>query len=354
MKKIFIIALTAVFTVMSASAQESDKDYISEFTPSWFVNVQGGIQMPYTPGDRGDLLSPAFSLNVGRNVNRYVSTRIGIEGAYSRYKDLYEADQYNRFTYATGSFDAMLNLTSVFCKENHPLNFFVLGGVGLNWSGAETTNSSRFSPNLRLGAQLDWRLSKNFAINLEYRADNTNDQFNSRLTTGSHDWYSAILFGVSLVLPDSKGAVKDNSAELDALNKRINELQAENEALKNRKPEVKEVTKTVVEKEAILPNVFFKVSSSKISLQQKGNVKLIADYLKQNPDAKITVTGYASPEGNKNFNQKLSEKRANAVSNMLIKTYGISADRITTKAGGPTSDIYPENSLNRVAVSVAK
>ena len=90
--------------------------------------------------------------NISSNVNRYFSARLGIEGAYSRYKDLYEADSYHRFTYATGSFDGMLNLTNVFCKQNHPLNFYVLGGVGLNWSGAQTTNSSRFSPNLRLGA----------------------------------------------------------------------------------------------------------------------------------------------------------------------------------------------------------
>lgn len=356
MKKIFIIALAAVFTAMSANAQESsNKDYISEFTPSWFVNFQGGIQMPYSPGKRSELISPAFGLNVGRNVNRYFSARLGIEGAYSRAKDMYEEDTYNRFTYATGSFDAMLNLVNVFSKENHPLAFYVLGGVGLNWSGMETNNSSHFSPNVRLGAQLDWRLARNFAINLEYRAENTNDQFDGRVVSGSHhDWYSEILFGVSLVLPDSKPVVKDNTAKIDELNNRINELRAENEALKKRPTETKEVVKTVVEKETVLPNVFFNVSSSKISLQQKANVKAIADYLKDNPDVKITITGYASPEGNANFNQRLSEKRANAVADMLVKTYGISADRITTKAGGATKDIYSENVLNRVAVSTTK
>ena len=144
--------MLAVFSVMTVSAQETSCKNSCEFVPSWFVNVQGGVQMPYTPGKRSKLLSPAFSLNVGRNVNRYFSARLGIEGAYSRYKDLYEADSYHRFTYATGSFDGMLTLTNVFCKQNHPLNFYVLGGVGLNWSGAQTTNSSRFSPNLRLGA----------------------------------------------------------------------------------------------------------------------------------------------------------------------------------------------------------
>ncbi|MDE6151334.1 MAG: OmpA family protein, partial [Prevotella sp.] len=104
----------------------------------------------------------------------------------------------------------------------------------------------------------------------------------------------------------------------------------------------------------ILPNVFFSISKSNISKQQSANVKSIADYLKANPEVKVTINGYASPEGNAKFNQKLSEARAKAVADMLVKKYGIDASRITTTGNGPTSDIYPENELNRVAVSVAK
>lgn len=363
MKKTFIIALAAACTALSANAQQGSKQCCGncEFTPSWFVNVQGGVQIPYSAGHLSDLISPAYSLNVGRNVNRYFSARLGIEGVNSKVQGAYDSSKgeyaYNSFKYATGSFDAMVDMVSVFSKKPHAVNFYLLGGVGLNWSGAETTNSSHFSPNLRLGAQLNARVAKNVALNLEYRADNTNDQFNGKMkTTGHHDWYSSIYFGVSLVLPDAKPqvVVKDNTAEIDALNKRINELKAENEALRNRPEKVREVTKTVVDKQTVLPNVFFKVAKSDISTQQKANVKSIADFLKANPNTKITITGYASPEGSADLNQKLSEARAQAVADMLTKTYGIAADRISTKAGGATSDIYPETELNRVAVTVAK
>lgn len=363
MKKIFIIALTAAFTALSANAQESKKQCCGncEFTPSWFVNFQGGVQIPYSAGHLSDLISPAWSLNVGRNINRYVSARLGIEGVNSKVQGAYDTEAgeytYNSFKYATGSFDAMLDMVSVFSKKPHAVNFYLLGGVGLNWSGAKTTTSSHFSPNLRLGAQLNAQVAKNVALNLEYRADNTNDQFNGKIkTTGHHDWYSSIYLGVSLVLPDSKSKVivKDNTDEINALNKRINELQTENEALKNRPAQIKEVTKTVVEKEVVLPNVIFNFDKSNITKQQKANVKSIADYMKANPDTKVTITGYASPEGNKDYNQKLSEKRAQAVADMLVKKYGISADRITTAGGGATSDIYPETELNRVAVTIAK
>lgn len=360
MKKIFVIALTAVLTAMSANAQSCGKEEGKaccggcKYNPSWFVNFQGGIQLPNTPG-MSHLISPVFGLNVGRNISPLFSTRLGIEGCNSKVYNAYTGEKQS-FKYATGSFDAMVNLLNLISPKRRALNLYGIAGVGLNWSGMATTNSSKFSPNIRVGAQLDWRVAKNLAFNLEYRADNTNDQFNGRLEPGSHDWYTSLLLGVSLVLPDAKPqvVVKDNSAELKALNDRINALQAENAALKNRKPEVKEVVKTVVDKQTVLPNVFFQCAKSDISTQQAANVKAIADFLKANPNSNVTIKGYASPEGNPEVNQKLSEARAKAVADMLINKLGISADRIKTEAGGATSDIYPVNELNRVAVSIAK
>lgn len=360
MKKIFVIALTAVLTAMSANAQCCGKEEGKaccggcKYNPSWFVNFQGGIQLPNTPG-MSHLISPVFGLNVGRNISPLFSTRLGIEGCNSKVYNEFTGEKQS-FKYATGSFDAMVNLLNLISPKRRALNLYGIAGVGLNWSGMATTNSSKFSPNIRVGAQLDWRVAKNLALNLEYRADNTNDQFNGRLEPGSHDWYTSLLLGVSLVLPDAKPqvVVKDNSAELKALNDRINALQAENAALKNRKPEVKEVVKTVVDKQTVLPNVFFQCAKSDISTQQAANVKAIADFLKANPNSNVTIKGYASPEGNPEANQKLSETRAKAVADMLINKLGISADRIKTEAGGATSDIYPVNELNRVAVSIAK
>ena len=340
MKKIFVIALTAVLTAMSANAQCCGKEEGKaccggcKYNPSWFVNFQGGIQLPNTPG-MSHLISPVFGLNVGRNISPLFSTRLGIEGCNSKVYNEFTGEKQS-FKYATGSFDAMVNLLNLISPKRRALNLYGIAGVGLNWSGMATTNSSKFSPNIRVGAQLDWRVAKNLAFNLEYRADNTNDQFNGRLEPGSHDWYTSLLLGVSLVLPDAKPqvVVKDNSAELKALNDRINALQAENAALKNRKPEVKEVVKTVVDKQTVLPNVFFQCAKSDISTQQAANVKAIADFLKANPNSNVTIKGYASPEGNPEVNQKLSEARAKAVANMLINKLGISADRIKTEAGG--------------------
>lgn len=365
MKKIFVIALAALMTAMSANAQFYDPNKnkakakpASEFNPDWFINLQGGIQLPNTPG-MGRLVAPTFSLNAGRNITSLASARIGIEGCNSRVFNEYTGKK-QTFKFFTTSADAMLNLSNCFCNSSCPVNFYLIGGVGFNWSAMQTTNSSHFSPNVRLGGMADWRINRNLALNLEYRADNTNDQFNGRLETGTHDWYTSILFGLSLVLPDAKPVVvkEDNSAQIAALNDEINKLRAENLELRNRKPQVEvktvEVEKKVTERIAVLPFVFFDCGKTTISRHQALNVKAIADYMKSNKETKVAITGYASPEGKPELNQKLSEERAKAVAKMLTEKYGIDADRISTAAGGATSDILPEADLNRVCVSVAK
>ena len=97
------------------------------------------------------------------------------------------------------------------------------------------------------------------------------------------------------------------------LNDEINRLRSENAELRNRKQEVKvetktvEVEKKVTERIAVLPFVFFDCGKTTISKHQALNVKAIADYMKSNKETKVTITGYASPEGNPEKNQKLSE-----------------------------------------------
>ena len=371
MKKIFVIALAALMTAMSANAQfyegpkqkkEKPKANPEDFNPSWFVNLQGGIQLPNTPG-MGHLIAPVLSFNVGRNIIPLASGRISLEGCNSKVYNEYTGKK-RTFKYVTASADGMFNLTNCFEYQERPINVFFIAGVGANWSSMPTTNSSKFSPNVRLGGMVDWRLSRNFAINLEYRADNTNDQFNGRLETGTHDWYSSILLGMSLVLPDVKPIIEkeDNSELIASLNDQINKLRAENSELRNRKPETEpevqvktvEVEKKVVERIAVLPFVFFDCGKTTISKHQALNVKAIADYMKSNKETKVTITGYASPEGKPELNMKLSEERAKAVAKMLAEKYGIDASRISTAAGGATCDILPEADLNRVCVSVAK
>ena len=71
--------------------------------------------------------------------------------------------------------------------------------------------------------------------------------------------------------------------------------------------------------------------------------------MKNHKDAKVEIKGYASPEGSKEINEKLSVARAEAVKNILVKRYKISADRLTTKGMGATDKLFEQVEFNRVA-----
>lgn len=83
------------------------------------------------------------------------------------------------------------------------------------------------------------------------------------------------------------------------------------------------------------------------------SVERLANYLKQNSSAKVVLKGYASPEGSKSWNKKLAQKRADKVKNVLVKNYGISADRIKAEGQGVGS-IFSNPDWNRVTICNAE
>ena len=96
--------------------------------------------------------------------------------------------------------------------------------------------------------------------------------------------------------------------------------------------------------------VTFKQGSSDIEKLQYANIEKVATYLKNNDNAKIQITGYASTEGSAKLNQQLSEARAESVKHALIKKYGISPDRIEISGKGATDAQSSETAYNRIAV----
>ena len=158
-----------------------------------------------------------------------------------------------------------------------------------------------------------------------------------------------------------------DQAEIDALNAKINAAKAEADAAKAdaaaKNAKIAELQKAlndcmnkpaaaVVKQERanLQPSVIFKQGKSVVERSQEANLEMIAKYMKNNKDAKIKISGYASPEGSKELNQKLSEKRAEACKTILVKKYKIAADRIQTEGLGATDKLFDEVEFNRVAL----
>ena len=77
---------------------------------------------------------------------------------------------------------------------------------------------------------------------------------------------------------------------------------------------------------------------------------IAAEIMKNHPEIKLQVKGYASPEGPADHNNDLSVRRAQAVKDLLISKYGIDASRITTEGCGVTDKLFEIYEFNRVAM----
>ena len=152
-------------------------------------------------------------------------------------------------------------------------------------------------------------------------------------------------------LADAQGAAADANSRLAQLQ---GDLDAANRALANCRNDLnaaKNVAPKVVDNSKQYMNILvhFPKSGTAITADQRANVERVAAYLKSHPEATCIIKGYASPEGKEEVNIKLANGRAASVKDMLVKKYGIAANRINA-AGQGISNMFDELSWNRVSI----
>lgn len=86
-------------------------------------------------------------------------------------------------------------------------------------------------------------------------------------------------------------------------------------------------------------DVGFATNSAELTAASKGEVGKLADFLVKYPATSVLIEGHTDDIGSEKHNQALSERRAQAVVDMLIKDYGIDAQRLEAKGFGESQPI---------------
>ena len=99
--------------------------------------------------------------------------------------------------------------------------------------------------------------------------------------------------------------------------------------------------------------VFFAVGKSDLLPEARLALNEVYRVLAGDPDMKLYLTGYASPEGNALVNERLSQRRSQAVLDYLIAC-GVSPDRLISIAGGVDRNTDLKSSARRVDIELKK
>jgi OOP family OmpA-OmpF porin len=100
-------------------------------------------------------------------------------------------------------------------------------------------------------------------------------------------------------------------------------------------------------------NVYFEFNSTKPTQYSLSSINFLAKYMKENTSANATLTGYADELGSPEYNEMLSERRANMVKNILVAT-GIDASRLTAEGAGEDASVEKSSSPARQLVRRVK
>lgn len=103
-----------------------------------------------------------------------------------------------------------------------------------------------------------------------------------------------------------------------------------------------------------LGNIHFGFNKAVLTAAGKAALDKNIEALANTPDAKIIIEGHASAAGTKDYNQTLSEKRAEAVRDYLINVGNIPSQRLTTMAYGETKPLMPEPNPEKINSKEAK
>ena len=387
MKKLLIVlAFAGISTV--AMAQNTDavptEKYsvaTNSFWSNWFIQVGGQWSTWYSNQEHDYNLGLSKSpfkdfranLNASISIGKWFTPGIGLRTKVSGIWGKTVSDgttEGNSNKYWMINEQVLFNMSNLICGYNPDRVWNVIPFVG----GGITRSCSinLYAMQLGVGLLNEFKVSKRVAVNLELGwnrcegdADGVDKSDGYRgWDTHDNNLYAEVglTFNIGKKIgwnktPDVAALQAISKSQLDDLNAKLADEQAENAKLQNQlanqKP-AETITKSVKELITTPISVFFNIGKIDVaSLKDLVNVQALAKYAKEN-NSKILVTGYADKAtGSVAINKALSEKRANTVVDELVKL-GVNHDNISTASYGGVDTLLPISFNRRATVQITE
>ena len=375
---LFVAALCAPTNTM---AQEKESNnYFFGFGLGGMTVLNDGMNSP----------TANFNISVGKYLNPVWGVRLQVGGLW---QSLEMQDRgYEKFCkkFIETNFDGMVNVSNWLGGYNpdRVVNFSVFAGPTVNFSSAvsgttdintTTTTTTTTTPSYndgqisiktesntpattikettfessgtkaRVGAtfgfDLDFNCSSTWAINLEGRFGVAPSIFGQGSDCYSREATARLTLGATYTFGGK------NFKKRTIVKEVIKEIVKEVPVAQNMETPAQTNTATPT---PIYTAVFFKIGRAELSDEGKVQIQLTAKAIKANPNAKFVLNAYADKNtGSAAFNQKLTEKRAQAVFDALVAE-GVNASQLEKVANGGVGTMFGADKLTRVTIMETK
>lgn len=374
-----VVEETSLLPTETSTVECKDHYSPGSWRNNWYIQLGAGIRSPFvenapTASTSHRRITAQYNLAVGRWFSPYLGFRFsgyygsmhwneGVTG-HARTANLNVDFMWDMFNSCHGynpdrvfSMIPYVGLGSTFVWRYRPAD------AGNYMDGGHHKRNNFMFP-VSAGLQFRFRASEYVDFFAEGRAMLYGDNFNNQCYGRSMDIDISATGGIIIHFTGSKMKERYNPCDyMEALNQanaQVNDLRgalaATSAALAAAEaqlpcPEPEVAVAEEVQSTVVLPTVRFKLNSAYVSSEEMVNVYNIAEYMKANPDSKIVVRGYADKNtGSSAYNMRLSERRAQAVADILTGDYGISADRLVLEAAGSDIQPYATNDWNRIVI----
>ena len=382
MKRSIGIILAWGMTAVASAQGIYEKNH---FVDNWSMGIDGGIDTNLKEWHHGGgVLGVQFAKGITPVVSFEFGTQIGLDDIAWK-GDGYSwamGNPWNKHHISTVSAVAAtkINLMNWLGGYNCKPRLFevaVRGGIGYQRFIADEKQGN--TAIVKVGVDLDFNIGEKRAWTLSLRPSVVTDVLGAGISRNAIEEFSRGLYstmqltaGVTYHFANKSGAHYRqctrpyNKREVESLTNSVNELHKENAQQNQRIAQLEEELakkpkEVIVEKEKIVTEtetkeehsleslVYFGQGKTTVSADQLPNVERIATFLRNNKEAKVSIEGYASPEGSTEVNERIARQRAEAVEKLLVEKYKIEASRVSAQGKGVGSS-FSEPDWNRVSI----
>lgn len=204
-----------------------------------------------------------------------------------------------------------------------------------------------YGADLQVGYQLTSCLKLGIYSGLTRLTGERMDGMPEHLHKNNFVWESGVRLGINLSKKKNKITETPSVPQKEVLQQEPTSSENVNQKETVDKAETKVAEQDIKESAKVtFPVIYFTFNSIDIQQNEETKLNAILKTLKENPNMKVTVTGWCDTKGSVAVNKRISRQRAEAVKTWLVKN-GIEASRITAIGNG-SDDTQDADKARRV------